>query len=136
MTATVLNSSNTVVKTLLDNVSESGGWLYLTWDGTNSGGSVVPDGSYTIKIVATNDAGSSTLTYQRQVASGTPGQLTTPTAGATLSGLAQIVFTPKTSFTDTFPISEIRTCLSTGGRSTSRTKEQMEPGRRQCSQEI
>ena len=73
MTATVLNSSNTVVKTLLDNVSESGGWLYLTWDGTNSGGSVVPDGSYTIEIVATNDAGSSTLTYQRQVEGGTPG---------------------------------------------------------------
>ena len=79
---------------------------------------MVADGSYTIKIVATNDAGSSTLTYQRHVASGTPGQLTTPTAGATLSGLAQIVFTPKTSFTDTFPISEIRTCLSTGGCST------------------
>ena len=73
VTATVLNSSNSVVNTLLDNVSESGGWLYPTWDGTNSGGSVVADGSYTVKIVATNDAGSSTLTYQRQVASGTPG---------------------------------------------------------------
>ena len=114
VTATVLNSSNSVVNTLLDNVSESGGWLYPTWDGTNSGGSVVADGSYTVKIVATNDAGSSTLTYQRQVASGTPGQLTTPTAGATLSGTAGFVFTPNTSFTDTFPISQVRvTCLGT-----------------------
>ena len=105
MTATVLNSSNTVVKTLLDNVSESGGWLYPTWDGKKT--NVVPDGSYTIKIVATNNAGSSTLTYGRQVASGTPGQLTTPTAGATLSGTAGFVFTPNSSFTDTFPISQV-----------------------------
>ena len=78
MTTTVLNSSNTVVKTLLNNVSESGGWLYPTWDGTNTGGSVVPDGSYTVQIVATNSGGNTTLDYQRQVASGTPGQLTTP----------------------------------------------------------
>ena len=68
---------------------------------------MVPDGSYTIKIVATNDAGKSTLTYQRQVASGTPGQLTTPTAGATLSGTTGFAFTPNSSFTDTFPISQV-----------------------------
>ena len=108
----MLNSSNTVVTTLLDNVSEPGGYVYPTWDGTDSGGSVVPDGSYTIQIVATNDAGSATVTYQRQVASGTPGQLTAPTAGATLSGTAGFVFTPDTSFTDTFPISEVSvSCL-------------------------
>ena len=114
VTATVLNSSNTVVKTLLDNVSESEAAFYPAWDGTNTGGSVVPDGNYTVQIVATNSGGNATLDYQRHVASGTPGQLTTPTAGATLSGTAGFVFTPNTAFTDTFPISQVTvTCLGT-----------------------
>ena len=60
MTATVLNSSNTVVKTLLKAMSPSQEvGIYPTWDGTNTAGNVVADGSYTIKVVATNDAGSS-----------------------------------------------------------------------------
>ena len=54
VTATVLNSSNTVVKTLLNGASESAGYFDPTWDGTNSSGSVVPNGSYTIQIVTEN----------------------------------------------------------------------------------
>ncbi|MDR3661000.1 MAG: PKD domain-containing protein, partial [Mycobacterium sp.] len=115
VTVAVLNSSNTVVKTLLDHVSESN-WFYPTWDGTNTAGAVVPDGTYTIQVTASNSGGSATpLTYTRHVASGTPGTLTTPAAGATLSGLAHIVFTPDTSFTSTFPVSDARACLNTYG---------------------
>jgi flagellar hook assembly protein FlgD len=114
VTATVLDSSDTVVKTLLDHVSEGRGTFEATWDGTDDQGDVVADGSYTIEIVATNSAGSASVSYQREVASGTPGQLTTPTAGATLSGTAGFVFTPDTSFTDTFPISQVSvSCLGT-----------------------
>ena len=48
------------------------------------------------------------------MASGTPGQLTAPTVGLTLSGTAGFVFTPDTSFTDTFPISQVSvSCLGT-----------------------
>ena len=91
VTATVLNSSDAVVRTLLNKASESAGTFDPTWDGTKTGGGVVADGSYIIQIVASNSGGNATLTYQRQVASGTPGQLTTPTAGATLSGTAGFV---------------------------------------------
>ena len=83
VTITVLNSSNTVVKTIQTNVSEQTGFQRPAWDGTNDQDAVVPDGTYTVDIAASNADGQASLTYTRQVASGTPGQLTTPTNGAT-----------------------------------------------------
>ena len=49
------------------------------------------------------------------VATGTPGQLASPTADGTISGLASFAFTPDESFLAGSTISQIDMCLSTGG---------------------
>ena len=113
VTVTVLDSSNAVVKTLLNSASVGPGYVNQSWNGTNTAGTVVPNGTYTIQVTASNSGGSATpVTYTRHVASGTPGTLTTPTAGATLSGVSGFVFTPNTGFTATFPITYVSvSCL-------------------------
>ena len=124
VTVTVLNSANHVVRTLQTATAEPaiGSCYYdadqLSWDGTDDQGDVVPDGAYTVHIVATNSGGQSSYDFERDVASGTPGQITTPTTGATLSGLAQLVFTPDPTFGTKFTLSRVDSCLSTGGCAT------------------
>ena len=126
----VRNSSNTVVKTIQTNVSEQTGFQYAAWDGTNDQDAVVPDGTYTVDIAASNADGQASLTYTRQVASGTPGQLTTPTNGATLSGTTGFAFTPNSSFTANFPISEVDFYCTGYPSAQRRRRARTAPGRR------
>ena len=121
VTVTVLNSSNQVVNTLQQDVDNPGGTCYygsnssLSWDGTNGQGTVVPSGQYTIHVDAVNSDGEATLDTVVDVATGSPGQLTTPATDGTLSGLAQFAFTPDNSFLPGSAITEVDMCLSTGG---------------------
>ena len=99
VTITVLNASNQVVKTIQSGVSESNYYDGVSWDGTDDQGQTVAPGQYTIDIDASNQGGESTLTTVRDVANpGSPGALTSPTNGATLSGTAGFVFTPSSTF--------------------------------------
>ena len=99
VTITVLNASNQVVKTIQSGVSESNYYDGVSWDGTDDQGQTVAPGQYTIDIDASNQGGESTLTAVRDVANpGSPGALTSPTNGATLSGTAGFVFTPSSTF--------------------------------------
>jgi hypothetical protein len=66
-------------------------------------------------VSATNSGGTGTLDLVRDVASGAPGALTSPAAGSTLMGLAHFTFTPAPGFVSSFPISQVSSCLSTGG---------------------
>ncbi|MBT2756694.1 S8 family serine peptidase [Mesobacillus foraminis] len=52
VTAIIYDSKNKAVKTLLNNASVSGGKKSLTWDGKNSSGKMVSDGTY--KLVMTS----------------------------------------------------------------------------------
>src|SRR5664280_310112 len=106
---TVLNSSNHVVKTIQASTSEGPCYpCYVSWDGTNDQNQVMAPGQYTIQILATNNAGSGTIDTLRDVANpGSPGSLTSPTNGATLSGTAGFVFTPSAKFPSTYAIQQV-----------------------------
>ncbi len=58
VTATIYNSSGTVVNTI-DLGSLSSGSYSLSWAGTDSSGSTLSDGTYTVKYSATDSSGSS-----------------------------------------------------------------------------
>ncbi len=128
VTITVLNSHGTVVRTLQPSTAEQGldgsdgnTCTYdnpnesITWDGTSDSSQVVAPGQYTIHIAAKNPDGSTSIDTVRDVATGNPGQLTTPSAGGTMSGLAQLAFTPDNSFFSGGSIGQVQMCLSTGG---------------------
>jgi flagellar basal-body rod modification protein FlgD len=58
VTATIYNSSGTAVKTI-DLGSRSAGSYVYSWDGANSSGTTVSDGTYTVKYSATDTSGNS-----------------------------------------------------------------------------
>ncbi|MBL0385938.1 Ig-like domain repeat protein [Tumebacillus sp. ITR2] len=57
VTTTITNSAGTVVRTLESAVSKTAGDNNVTWDGKNASGVLVPDGTYTVKITATDAVG-------------------------------------------------------------------------------
>jgi len=59
VTVAVMNGT-TAVKTLLSNIAQSEGANTVAWDGKNTSGAIVADGTYTFKITATDAAGSAT----------------------------------------------------------------------------
>lgn len=61
VTVTVDNSDGVEVRNLMDAEAQSPGTVNAVWDGEETGGSVVPDGTYTIKVTAENDGGSDSL---------------------------------------------------------------------------
>lgn len=61
VTVTVENSSNVEVKKLKDAEVTSAGTVNAVWDGKETGGSVVSDGTYTIKVMAANAGGSDSV---------------------------------------------------------------------------
>ncbi|MGZ4790357.1 MAG: PKD domain-containing protein [Ilumatobacteraceae bacterium] len=101
----ILDSDNNVVRTLVDedqNPTASsacspwfGGYRSTVWDGLDNDAKPVADGAYTVSVQATdatNLTGSSTSPVV--VDTRIPGTLTTPSAGDTLAGTQQFVFTP------------------------------------------
>ncbi|MCL5040787.1 MAG: Ig-like domain-containing protein [Firmicutes bacterium] len=57
VTAILYDAGNTAVRTLANGATLSAGANSLLWDGKNDAATVVPDGSYTVKIDATDAAG-------------------------------------------------------------------------------
>jgi len=56
VTVTVENSQNVVVRTLMNAVSKTSGTIETVWNGKDTGGSVVGDGTYKVVVMADNDA--------------------------------------------------------------------------------
>lgn len=52
VTVSILDNSGNPVKVVLDNVAQNAGQQNVSWDGRNTGGSIVPQGSYKIKVDA------------------------------------------------------------------------------------
>jgi flagellar hook assembly protein FlgD len=110
VTVTVLNASHTLVRTLATSDPEHGG-NYVLWDGTNNASAVVPAGAYTVHIVAQDSVGSTSADAIADVAipSTTPGSITSPLAGATLSGTQTVTFTPDITFGSSYPLTQVLT---------------------------
>jgi PKD repeat protein/flagellar hook assembly protein FlgD/pimeloyl-ACP methyl ester carboxylesterase len=105
LTITITDSTNSTVRTLDDDVSHPAGCGYnnngnvANWDGENASGSVLPDGLYTMHIRAVDSSGEvSEATTQLGIETQTPGTLTAPSPGSSLSGSAKWVFTPAAGF--------------------------------------
>src|SRR5262245_908885 len=98
---TVYPLSGPAVRVLQTNVSQSGGWQNVTWDGLNGNGQDASDGEYTVVVDAQNGTGSDTGTMDTVIDRRAPGSLVTPTPGAVLSGNASFDFQPTPGF-DTF----------------------------------
>ncbi len=109
VTITVHNAAHTLVRTLEQNVAHDAQPCYgppyeffdlvATWDGRNTGGTVVPDGAYTVDIHAVAGSDTSDLSIPTTVDTRVPGVISTPASGATLSTTANFVFTPTSGFT-------------------------------------
>lgn len=56
-TLAVANAGGTVVRSL----TGAGGRTAMTWNGTDDGGALVPDGAYTITLTVTDDAGNAAI---------------------------------------------------------------------------
>ncbi len=102
VTITVANPAGSTVRTLAVDVSEPSGCASadaITWNGLDDAGNVVPDGVYTVSITAVDSTGATgSITTQVGVDTRTPGVLTAPASGASLSGSVGWVFTPSSSF--------------------------------------
>ena len=124
VTTTVTNSKGSVVKTIdVEREAYPYGCYYsnaVTWDGTDEASKVVPGGVYTLHIHVVDPFGQvGETTAELGVETQTPGTLTLPASGATLSGSAKWVFTP----TAGFPVSGVHvTCGSGCGRNRSPRK--------------
>ncbi len=102
VTITVADSTGTVVRTLQSAVSESAGGRDWTWDGTNDGGTTVPDGLYDVTVHAVDANGTSADgLFHTQVITEPIGQLSAPTAGSTVSGTIDYDFVPNAAYTVT-----------------------------------
>ena len=116
VTITVEDSSGHVVRTLEDGVSHSGGSYcysnnWVIWDGKSDSGSVVPDGVYTVQLHAVDAYGQTAdASVQLGVDTRTPGALTKPSPGDTLSGSADWSFAP----TSGFPVSTVSVYCQSG----------------------
>jgi flagellar hook assembly protein FlgD/fibronectin type 3 domain-containing protein len=100
----VLDAAGRVVRILRDEVRApqracDGWWghTYEYWDGRDDDGGPLPDGQYTVSVTATDPTGlvgaatTDTVRIDRRV----PGAITSPAAGAVLSGSTDFVFTPR-----------------------------------------
>lgn len=66
-TVVIKDSLGRDVKTLASNVSQQVGTNSLVWDGKNSSGALVPNGSYSYRITSTDSYGNVSNTYQGTV---------------------------------------------------------------------
>jgi flagellar hook assembly protein FlgD len=118
----VSDGSGTRVRTIENGTTHDAGgcgWppIWFSWDGRDGGDRVVPDGVYTVHLVARNAGGDSGgATLQFGVDSRMPGRLTTPAPDAVVSGATAWAFTPTAGFdVDTVSVS----CQGGGGGSAS-----------------
>ena len=103
---TVVDADGAKVRTLEDGVSHTGSvncdGSYnnsLEWDGKDDAGKVVADGAYTVRLHAVDAAGQTEdATNRLGVDTRSPGALTSPAPGDTVSGSVKWVFTPTAGF--------------------------------------
>ena len=79
VTVSIENGSGVEVVKLLDSEAKTAGTVNTVWDGKETGGSVVPDGTYTVKVEATNAFGSDSGEVTVDV--DTSGGMTEPPSG-------------------------------------------------------
>ena len=56
-TITIYNSSNSLIRTIQSSAAKPSGSNTVTWDGKNSAGDIVQDGTYSVKITAVDKVG-------------------------------------------------------------------------------
>ncbi|WP_026421932.1 PKD domain-containing protein [Actinokineospora inagensis] len=104
VSATVTNAAGATVRAIaaVDAVGSRPCYDFnnsLTWDGLGDTGSAVPNGVYTVRLVATDSSGqTAAASTDIGIDTRTPGVLTSPVAGATLSGDITWSFRPTTNF--------------------------------------
>jgi PKD repeat protein/pimeloyl-ACP methyl ester carboxylesterase len=117
VTITITDSSDTTVRTLDDDVSHPVGCGYYNsdvanWDGESGSGLVLPESVYAMHIHAVDSSGeTSDVSTQLGIDTRTPGALTVPSPGDSLSGLANWVFVPAAGF----PVSRVYVTCGGGG---------------------
>ena len=121
VTFRVKNSGGTVVRTLENVVahtqSDTCNSIYaynrtITWNGKDTSGTTVPNGTYTYEITATDTSGSvATTTHQTAVDTRVPGVLISPATGDTLAGVVRMAFDP----TDGVEIEQLYVNYNPGG---------------------
>jgi flagellar hook assembly protein FlgD/PKD repeat protein len=95
VTVVLRNSSNQVVKTLLNEAEQGPGGGSFSWDGTDASAKPVAAGVYTYTITAAGTFGSpATATGKVGLDRNLPGKVTKPESGATLTGSETFVFKP------------------------------------------
>jgi flagellar hook assembly protein FlgD/PKD repeat protein/lysophospholipase L1-like esterase len=95
-TITVARADGGVVRTLESGAARTYGTQYVTWDGRDDDGHVVPDGSYTYKISGRPASGATaTAAVDVGVATRVPATFARPAAGEALSGSIQVRVTPR-----------------------------------------
>jgi len=79
ITVEILNNNSSLMRTLSDNVCRNSGSGSYSWDGRDTNGNVVNDGTYTVKVRANNGSGSdteyTTVTVNRSGGGNTSGDL-------------------------------------------------------------
>gem|GEM_PF-1734945 len=104
ITSTVVDSQGHTVR-VLEQVSRTAGTRYwVSWDGRDDQGAMVPDGEYTVHVVGENQAGpTNEITVRVVVDTRAPGALTVPEPGDVVSGSSvRWVFTPTEGFDLTY----------------------------------
>ena len=94
VTVEILDDTGDVVRTLVDDVNQTSGTHSTTWNSKNDNGSNVAEGTYTVKIRASNSKGSDRYTKNIEV----DNSATTTTTGLKLTGLdtSRTVWNPST----------------------------------------
>ena len=114
VTSTVVDAQGQTVRVLEQGVWRP--WVFgtyeVSWDGRDDQGQVVPDGVYTVHVVAANEAGTSNeITVRAGVDTRVLGAMTAPAPGDTLTGLVSFVFAP----TSGLDVQRVQFSVSTGG---------------------
>ncbi len=95
VTVVIKNASGQLVKTVLSEAEQGPYNSGFLWDGTDEASEPAPEGVYTYTITAVGSYGAPAVASGRiGIDRKLPGAITTPKAGATLTGDSQLVFAP------------------------------------------
>ena len=116
VTVTVLDSASSVIRTVTRNESRPAGYSLSTWDGRDQFGRVAAAGAYTVRIVPTNAAGTSTTDLATAIDLRRAGTIASPLPGSTVSGEVTVDVAPASDLVLTYAVASAAGCY---GQSTS-----------------
>ncbi|MEK9148977.1 MAG: FlgD immunoglobulin-like domain containing protein, partial [Candidatus Desantisbacteria bacterium] len=100
VTVKIYNASNTLIRTLKDNLSETQGTHTAIWDGKNNSGVLLPEATYTYKIDATDTQGNPAPQKQGAITiDNNFMRIASPTPGSVLTGTITLRAVPSANVT-------------------------------------